>query len=153
MNLSLPSLPFGKPCLSKVVCVIALCPAAVIASPAQSFTTIHSFPPGGTQPSAGLILDRLGDLYGTAPFGGDHGKGTVFTILSNGTFMLLHSFNGSDGSGPGAILIGSDGYVYGTTYSGGTSSNCDGGCGTVYKLTDDRPVATSIAERNYGRRC
>ena len=27
------------------------------------------------------------------------------------------------------------GNLYGTTYEGGTSENCDGGCGTIFKVT------------------
>jgi uncharacterized repeat protein (TIGR03803 family) len=51
---------------------------------------------------------------------------------------MLHSFDGSDGSGPSAPLIqGSDGSLYGTTVEGGaySSYDCPGGCGTIFKIT------------------
>jgi hypothetical protein len=34
----------------------------------------------GKNPSAGLIMDNLGHLYGTTKFGGAHGLGTVFEL-------------------------------------------------------------------------
>src|ERR1019366_7306004 len=34
-----------------------------------------------------------------------------------------------------ALLQGSDGNFYGTTYGGGAGTNCYEGCGTVFKLT------------------
>jgi uncharacterized repeat protein (TIGR03803 family) len=43
--------------------------------------------------------------------------------------------NCTDGADPNAgLVLGSDGYFYGTTYSGGLTS-CEGGCGTVFKIT------------------
>src|SRR6266568_5162271 len=60
------------------------------------FTTLHSFTGGndGRSPPAGLILsDNF--LYGTAPYGGSSGNGTVFKVNIDGTgFTTLHSFAG-----------------------------------------------------------
>jgi uncharacterized repeat protein (TIGR03803 family) len=52
------------------------------------------------------------------------------------TEQVLYAFNGASGSDSisGLIFDGS-GNLYGTTYSGGTSTNCGGGCGTVFELT------------------
>ncbi|HXH51591.1 MAG TPA: choice-of-anchor tandem repeat GloVer-containing protein, partial [Terriglobia bacterium] len=56
------------------------------------------------------------------------------------TYIVLHSFSGSDGAFPYAGLVrDSHGNLYGTTAEGGASTNCsnlDGttGCGTVFKL-------------------
>ena len=68
--------------------------------------------------------------------GGTSNDGAVFRITPTGTLTNLHSFTGSDGAFPSAELVqGSDGYFYGTTSEGGTSTNCGGGCGTVFQMT------------------
>ena len=49
---------------------------------------------------------------------------------------MQHSFDGTDGSNPSAGLIqATNGAFYGATSSGGSSSNCSGGCGTVFSLS------------------
>jgi len=52
------------------------------------------------------------------------------------TYTVLHNFTGGgDGRNPQAGLTADAvGNLYGTTYGGG-SQNCQGGCGTVFKLT------------------
>jgi uncharacterized repeat protein (TIGR03803 family) len=52
------------------------------------------------------------------------------------TFTVLHTFAGPpDGGFPnGGVIVDSKGNLYGTTSEGGTGS-CDGGCGTVFKLS------------------
>src|SRR5580698_5117954 len=48
------------------------------------------------------------------------------------TLKTLASFDGTDGVTPYAGLAqATDGSFWGTTYNGGTSSNCASGCGTV----------------------
>jgi uncharacterized repeat protein (TIGR03803 family) len=50
------------------------------------------------------------------------------------TFKTLVVFNGINGAGPQEPLLqASNGLFYGTTIAGG-SSNCSGGCGTVFKM-------------------
>ena len=52
------------------------------------------------------------------------------------TFTTLVNFDGSHGYEPSASLVqGLDGNLYGTTIFGGSSSNCAGGCGTIFKIT------------------
>jgi uncharacterized repeat protein (TIGR03803 family) len=111
-------------------------------------TVLHSFGNGtdGAIPSAGLIFDAAGNLYGTTAYGGDYGgyngDGTVFELSPNGsggwTETVLHNFhyNGTDGVSPYAGLIfDAAGNLYGTTREGGTSSY-----GTVFEIT---PVAVA----------
>jgi uncharacterized repeat protein (TIGR03803 family) len=109
-------------------------------------TVLHSFTnsPDGAAPSAVLIRDKAGNLYGTTAFGGAstnipcfEGCGTVFKLDTSGNETLLHSFtfSGADGIIPEAgLIMDKAGNLYGTTYNGGASGNCLGGCGTVFKV-------------------
>ena len=83
----------------------------------------------GLVPSAGLVQGTDGSLYGTTLFGGTNNLGTVFrlSILGNGgyTNRTIKSFTGinGDGANPGCkLIIGTDGWLYGTTYNGGSNS-------------------------------
>src|SRR5260370_29954067 len=59
------------------------------------------------------------------------------------TFTTLLSFDGTDGSGPTAVLVqGIDGNLYGTTDAGGVSNGCTLGCGTVLKITPQGTLTT-----------
>jgi uncharacterized repeat protein (TIGR03803 family) len=51
--------------------------------------------------------------------------------------------NCTDGSEPLAALVqGTSGNLYGTTWVGGSSSACSGGCGTVFKITPGGKLTT-----------
>ena len=95
----------------------------------------------GGWPSAGLIFDQKGNLYGTTWLGGAHSSGTVFKLTPKGKETVLYSFCvGSycpDGDEPSAGLVfDQKGNLYGTTsYGGGLSGYCTLGCGVVFKLT------------------
>src|SRR5208282_4806431 len=62
------------------------------------------------------------------------------------TETILYSFGSyaTDGSGPSAGLVqGSDGSFYGTTYRGGTGTNCViPGCGTVFRISPSGTYTT-----------
>src|SRR5207248_19498 len=97
------------------------------------FTVVCSFT-GGTDVSGAnrLVQASDGNLYGTCRYGGASGNGTVFRITTNGTLTPLYSLaGGNDGGQPSAGLVqATDGNLYGTTSSGGTSGN-----GTVFRIT------------------
>lgn len=108
---------------------------AAVASPAQTYTTLHSFnETDGSNPYAGLMQANDGNLYGTTSAGGANGDGTVFQFTTSGTLTTIHNFNHFspiDGAQPYAGLIQArDGYLYGTTYRGGSHN-----VGIVYKIT------------------
>jgi uncharacterized repeat protein (TIGR03803 family) len=96
-------------------------------------TILHTFASGsdGANPFAPLIAGTDGTFYGTTAYGGTTGEGTVFNITTNGLLTTLHSFSyTSDGALPwGPVVLGRDGNLYGTTYSGGAH-----GEGTVFKM-------------------
>ena len=81
-----------------------------------------------------------GNFYGTTEQGGGSsncvfGCGTVFKTNPSGAITTLHAFDSTDGAAPmGGLVQGTDGNFYGTTSNGGSSTNCQGGCGTVFKL-------------------
>jgi uncharacterized repeat protein (TIGR03803 family) len=103
-----------------------------------SYSLLHSFTggPGGDSPTAGLVVDGAGNLYGTTRGGGASGWGTVFTIRNDGSsFAVLHSFAGSgaDGCHPEAgLLADGAGNLYGATADCGASNE-----GTIFSVRTD----------------
>ena len=55
-------------------------------------TVLHSFSggPDGEYPSAGLVRDAAGNLYGTTADGGTSGVGTVFKVDASGKETVLY---------------------------------------------------------------
>jgi len=109
-------------------------------STAGQLSVLYTFTGGtdGAWPSAALVIDSAGNLYGTAVFGGNlnctvgggPGCGTVFKIDTGGNFSVLHTFSGSDGSYPLALIQDKQGNLYGVAEFGGPTDY-----GVVYKLT------------------
>ncbi len=84
----------------------------------------------GAAPTATLIQDAAGNLYGTASSGGSYGLGVVFKLSTANQETVLHTFTGPDGATPnGKLALDRAGNLYGTTSAGGTS-----GLGTVFKI-------------------
>ncbi len=108
------------------------------------FSVLYTFTGGadGNGPSAGLVEDSEGNLYGTTVAGGANGVGAVFKLSSTGEESVLYSFKGgSDGENPVAPLILDErGNLYGTTQFGGIHVRPYGACGqyacgTVFKVS------------------
>lgn len=104
-----------------------------------ALSVLHAFDghAEGGLPIAKLLIGADGAFYGTTSQDGDaDGDGTVFRVTPSGTFSVLHSFDGSDGRWPLAVLAqGSDGLLYGTAYAGGASDGASGnGDGTLFRL-------------------
>ncbi len=120
-------------------------------------SVLYNFQGGtdGAYPQATLVMDNLGNLYGTTSVGGGSsvcllgttpaGCGTVFELSpsSGGSWIetVLYRFQGNfDGASPsGGVMLDGAGSLYGVT-GGGGSNSCrqyfkDGqDCGLVYKL-------------------
>jgi uncharacterized repeat protein (TIGR03803 family) len=113
------------------------CGSVFRVTPSGSYTVLHSFAPTtGVIPRAGLVQGSDGNFYGTTYYGGPSNSGTVFRVSVSGSYTSLYFFAGfpSDGANPQAALVqGSDGNFYGTTYDGGTNSPSPG-AGTVFRI-------------------
>ena len=97
----------------------------------------------GYGPRAVPIEGVDGNFYGTTLYGGAYGDsfennyGTVFKMTPEGMLTTLHSFDGTDGSGPTGLVQATDGSFYGTTESDGLY-----GYGTVFKITPQGTLTT-----------
>jgi uncharacterized repeat protein (TIGR03803 family) len=124
--------------------IVALVAPAAMAQ--QADTILHAFggAPDGAGPQAALLQATDGNFYGTTWSGGfSYNAGTVFKMTPTGTVTVLHLFTGGtvgshDGANPYAALIqGTDGNFYGTTYLGGAS-----GAGAIFMMTPSGTVTT-----------
>jgi len=127
-------LDIGTKCIS--ACGLAL----VIGIPSggahatDGYRTIHRFEGGandGSDPSAGVIPDSMGNLYGTTYWGGGtgcggSGCGILFKLTPSGGKWIetvLYVFSGgSDGGLPVSVphlTMDASGNLYGTTFQGG----------------------------------
>lgn len=115
----------------------------------SGYGTVFSLTTGGTEkvlhsfiseyfdgilPVAGVTYVN-GTLYGTTEEGGTQGSyGTVFSLTTDGTEKVLHSFGlHPDGGSPVASLILVNGTLYGTTKDG--ANTLDVGRGTAFSIT------------------
>ena len=103
-------------------------------------TTLYSFQDNGdgALPSAGLVRDAHGTLFGTTQGSGRHASyGTVFALTpppagqGAWTETTLHAFTGKeDGEYPvSTLVLNQNGHLFGTTPDGGTRK-----CGVVFEL-------------------
>jgi uncharacterized repeat protein (TIGR03803 family) len=105
---------------------------------AQTETVLYNFnSTDGDNPTSGLTSDGKDNFYGTTPFEGDSGDGTVFELSPNGSggwiYTVIHSFSGADGADPYFnVIFDGAGNLYGTTLEGGPN-----GRGVVFELTPD----------------
>ncbi len=98
------------------------------------FSVLYNFkgPPDGYMPSGPLVLDKVGNLYGTTFSGGNasacpaFGCGIVFKLNKKGKETILHTFLGPDGAGPfGGVVLDAAGTLYGTDWMGGAHNSGD----------------------------
>ena len=94
---------------------------------------LKSFVSPANDPVGALVKGADGNYYGTAFGGGPGGNGTIFRMASTSdhTVTTLHAFSGADGTAPDAALVlASDGALYGTALVGGTQN-----AGTIFRIT------------------
>jgi len=146
--LSVQPVSVGKFDFARVVfLLVVFCAAATILSPAQTFTSLHSFNfTDGAYPFDAPIQGSDGNLYGTTEGGGStncnaidqDGCGTIFKLTLAGAFTSVYTFCTQPpcpaGYQPWAPLVqASDGNFYGTTNQGGK--------GWVFKMTPNFGVS------------
>jgi len=115
-------------------------------TPAGVFKLLHTFTAAPNKYANGnnpglLIEGPDGKLYGTTLFGGINNNGVLYRVGKNGLgFQVIHQFcskaNCTDGAS-GALVVGTDGNLYGSSFTGGTG-NCGQyyqGCGTIFRVT------------------
>jgi len=98
---------------------------------------LHDFKPGasGSFPTAGVVMDKAGNLYGTTVDGGTSCSCGVIYKLAPGssgkwTYTVLHAFSGGDGAIPaGNLILDDKGNLYGGTVLGGGDND-----GVIFQL-------------------
>jgi uncharacterized repeat protein (TIGR03803 family) len=120
------------------VAILTLVVATSDKAHAQTYTDLYNL---GTNPGdpvnpawMGLFAQgRDGNLYSTSQGGGDlvggHQYGTVFRLTPSGSMQVLRSFDLSViGALPNSgLTLGTDGNLYGTTPTGGSSRSAPAG--------------------------
>ncbi len=132
---------YGTTMQSEGFCTIGWCGIVFKLSPNPDGTwserVLHVFQGhfvDGEEPEAGVIVDAVGNVYGTTSGGGTHGYGTVYKLSPSpsGQYSetILWSFQSfQDGANPvSALIIDAAGNLYGTT--GGYSNYY----GTVFEI-------------------
>jgi len=112
-----------------------------------AFAVVHAFkgPSDGAFPWSGLVPAPDGNLYGSTWAGGSQpdcpgslgvGCGTLYRIDAGGKETVVASLTGLPGALHlyGELLPAKDGSFYGVTNEGGSSTACNNGCGTVFRL-------------------
>lgn len=101
-----------------------------------NFTVVKSFngAPEASVPYDSIVADSNNVFYGTTIGGGISNHGAIFSLSADGTvYKLLKSFLVTNGSSLYAgLLLSTNGSLYGTTFSGGTSN-----FGTVFAIHRD----------------
>ncbi len=103
----------------------------------------------GDLPTASLVMDSAGNLYGTTRQGSPYDRGAVFELINTPTGYTektLLTFTGtSDGGSPvGGVILDSVGNLYGLAGSGGANQQ-----GVVYELVESYTSYTEKVLYNF----
>jgi uncharacterized repeat protein (TIGR03803 family) len=102
-------------------------------------TVLYSFLGGidGSSPSAGLVADSVGNLYGTAPGGGRFNTGVVYRLSPprghgsawKQTVIFTFDHHRGDGNPAAGLIFDGAGNLYGSSVNGGAAHR-----GTIFEL-------------------
>ncbi len=93
---------------------------------------VYSFNSTNPYPESPLTRDASGNLYGAASGFSSSNYGEVFKLTPAGDFTSVYTFTGpSTGEDPSRVLPDSSGNLYGTTATGGDSTNS----GLIFKIS------------------
>ncbi|HEY1707049.1 MAG TPA: choice-of-anchor tandem repeat GloVer-containing protein [Rhizomicrobium sp.] len=143
--------PLGAPVIDAVGNIYGASGSGVykISPDGRTVTRLHSFSSlanNGSDPQYGVVMDSAGNLFGSTIYGGSYGLGIIYKIGTDRTFTILHQIGaGPDRATPNSNLfyanlpmVAENGDLYGSMeFSGPHTGACNGngGCGTVYRLT------------------
>jgi uncharacterized repeat protein (TIGR03803 family) len=113
------------------------------------FSILHTFNglTDGSEPKDSVVLDKFGNIYGTAYSDGPGGGGTLWEYSpSSGVFTVLHGFANSDDGGrlPAGPAIDGNGNIWGTTADGPNCYYC--GSGTVWDYDPVSGTFTTVLD-------
>jgi uncharacterized protein (TIGR03437 family) len=127
---------------TRIWAVILLGAGTVIASPAQTLTTLVNFDGtnGDTPEFGALVQGTDGNFYGTT-YGTEFTGFTVFKMTPAGALTTLHTFTPTfPGTAPGpnsSLVQASDGNFYGTSLGNGINN-----AGTIFRISPNGTFAT-----------
>jgi uncharacterized repeat protein (TIGR03803 family) len=130
-------------------------------------TILHRFQFSDGSLPGSPIFDQAGNLYTANGTGGAFGGGTVVELIPDGSGSwnetVLYSFpGGTDGFGPGALILDQSGHLFGGTGGGGLTGCGSGdpnlpppGCGVLFELSKAPfaaffPTSLSLSNQNLG---
>jgi uncharacterized repeat protein (TIGR03803 family) len=110
-----------------------------VGSDGKDFEVKYSFSggdPQGEQPRGQIVLSSEGTLFGTTTLGGVASSGVIYSIREDGSdYSVIHEFGTRPGEEiypAGGLLLGKDGFLYGTTEFGGAR-----GSGSIFRIRSD----------------
>lgn len=136
-----------------VIACLGLCGFASADVTVPRLNTVHHFQPSdypvlGNFELSPLVQGADGQLWGVSAYGGVNSTGFVYKVSPlTGALTRVHDFGFSDGVHPrGRLFAAADGWLYGTTESGGVNQSdwCyagkfynGSGCGTLFRVAPD----------------
>ena len=113
-------------------------------TPTGSYSVLYNFCSlpncaDGSLPTGSPIIDKSGNLYGTASAGGDFNYGVVFTVSAQHVYSVLYSFVGVADSGTpiGKLTQVASGLMYGCA-----SGDDSGTSGAIFTITSSGAFST-----------